>query len=37
MIDKQELLRLIRHLNAFNNTDCPEWVIRVIEGMKVIK
>ena len=34
MIDKEELLRRLAMLEAFNNTDIPEWVLNVIKGME---
>lgn len=32
-IHRQRLVEQLKHLNKFNNNDCPEWVYKVIEGM----
>lgn len=32
-VNRQSLITQLRHLNKFNNNDCPEWVFKVIEGM----
>lgn len=32
-VDRVSLVTQLKHLNKFNNNDCPEWVFKVIEGM----
>lgn len=32
-INRQRLIEQLKHLNRFNNDDCPEWVFNVIKGI----
>ncbi len=31
-IEAEDLIKKIKQLEKFNNTDCPEWVINIIKG-----
>ena len=37
LIDRKGLLAELKTLEPFNNSDVPKWVIRVIEGTRMIK
>jgi len=36
-INRTELLRIINHLENFNNVNCPAWVLSVIGNMTAIE
>lgn len=33
LIERDRLIELIEQLNPYNNNDCPQWVVDIINGL----